>query len=75
MQSTAGSRRWNERFQRVQGGPFDRTTSSRSHDLRDRTALEDTDTVEAFRRGELAFLLDRDGLTLVQRGPELPPWP
>jgi hypothetical protein len=38
-------------------------------------ALRDTDTLTAFREGRFAFLLDCNGLTLVERGPELPPMP
>jgi hypothetical protein len=40
-----------------------------------KTALQESETEELFRNGYIAFLLDRDGLTLVQRGPDRPPWP
>ena len=39
------------------------------------TALEDTQTLEFFRNGEVAFLLEADRITLLQRGPDRPPWP
>jgi hypothetical protein len=38
-------------------------------------ALEDTNTREDFERGEMGFLIDNAGVTLMRRGSELPPMP
>jgi hypothetical protein len=40
-----------------------------------KTALQESETEELFRNGYIAFLLDRDGITVLQRRPEGPTWP